>query len=131
VLLVEDETPLRRVAERLLQRAGFAVQAADCAEVALELIEASGGARPPAALVSDVAMPGMDGLALARGLRARWPGLPVLLLSGYAEAMLDRDLAAEGIAFLAKPFAPSELPERVADLLATGERSSAERSRVS
>jgi two-component system, cell cycle sensor histidine kinase and response regulator CckA len=97
------------------------VQAADCAEAALELVEACPApAAPPAALVSDVAMPGMDGLALARRLRARWPGLPVLLLSGYAEAMLDHDLAAEGIGFLAKPFAPSELPERLAALLATG-----------
>jgi two-component system cell cycle sensor histidine kinase/response regulator CckA len=60
-------------------------------------------------LISDVAMPGMDGVALARSLRSRWPELPVLLMSGYAEAALESDLVGEGFHFLAKPYAPAEL----------------------
>jgi two-component system cell cycle sensor histidine kinase/response regulator CckA len=106
VVLVEDEDALRRLAERVLARAGHAVLPADSAEAALALLEA---AARPAILVSDVAMPGMDGVALARGLRSRWPDLPVLLLSGYAEAALGADLAGEGFHFLAKPYAPAEL----------------------
>jgi two-component system cell cycle sensor histidine kinase/response regulator CckA len=106
VLLVEDEASLARLAERLLQRAGHAVAVADCAESALERIEAG---MVPAALVSDVAMPGMDGLALARALRQRWPGLPVVLLSGYAESALGQDFVEEGFRFLAKPYAAQEL----------------------
>jgi two-component system cell cycle sensor histidine kinase/response regulator CckA len=106
VLLVEDEAPLRRLATLVLQRAGHEVLAADCAEAALDLLE---DAPPPAALVSDVAMPGMDGLELARALRARWPDLPILLLSGYAESALGRDFDAEGLRFLAKPYTPEEL----------------------
>jgi two-component system cell cycle sensor histidine kinase/response regulator CckA len=106
LLLVEDEAPLRRLAERVLARAGHAVLAAESAEAALDLL-AEGPA--PAALVSDVSMPGMDGLALARELRRRWPGLPVVLLSGYAAGTIGRDLESEGIRFLAKPYAPADL----------------------
>jgi len=91
VLLVEDEAPLRRLGEQILRRAGHQVVTADSAEAALDLL-ASGQA--PAILVSDVAMPGIDGVELARRCRARWPHLPVLLLSGYAEATLHVDLEA-------------------------------------
>jgi two-component system cell cycle sensor histidine kinase/response regulator CckA len=116
VLLVEDEPPLLRLAARALCGAGFEVVTAGCAAEALELLESSETA--PAALVSDVVMPGMDGLALAGQLRARWPGLPVLLVSGYAEAALGRDLAAEGLRLLAKPYGLSELVAELRALLA-------------
>ncbi len=68
-------------------------------------------------LVTDVAMPGADGLTLARLLRARFPGLPVLLMSGYAEVTLGQDLEAEALRLLPKPFAPAELAAAVAEAL--------------
>ncbi|WP_200305832.1 response regulator, partial [Paracraurococcus ruber] len=114
VLLVEDETALRRLGTRVLERDGHAVLAADCAEAALALVEAGAA---PCLLVSDVAMPGMDGIDLARAVRARFPALPVLLLSGYAERALDADFAAQGYRFLAKPFAPADLAREVAAAL--------------
>lgn len=117
VLLVEDETPLRQLGTRLLERAGHTVLAADSAESALALVEAGAA---PAALVSDVAMPGQDGVELARRLRARWPALPVLLLSGYAERMLEGDLGAEGFRFLGKPFGAADLLREVAAALGHG-----------
>ncbi len=106
LLLVEDEAPLRLLAERALRRAGHVVAAAEDAEDALDQVAAG---LTPAALVADVSMPGLDGLALARQLRQRWPGLPVVLLSGYAASTLGADLESEGIRFLAKPYAPAEL----------------------
>ncbi|MDO9709340.1 ATP-binding protein [Paracraurococcus lichenis] len=117
ILLVEDEAPLRLLGTRLLERAGHGVLAADSAESALALLEE--GARP-AMLVSDVAMPGMDGLDLARRLRARWPALPVLLLSGYAERVIEEVPDIEGIRFLAKPFGAAELLREVAAALGPG-----------
>jgi two-component system cell cycle sensor histidine kinase/response regulator CckA len=107
VLLVEDEVPLLRLAERALRRAGFNVLSAGSAEEALELMAAEGPR--PVALVSDVVMPGMDGLELATRLRAADPDLPVLLVSGYAEAALGRDLAAERLRLLPKPYSLSDL----------------------
>ncbi len=115
LLLVEDEAPLRRLAERALTRAGYVVLAAEDAEDALEQMQ---GALQPAALVSDVSMPGMDGLALARALRQRWPGLPVLLLSGYAASTIGSDLESEGIRFVAKPYAPADLLVAVGQVMA-------------
>ena len=107
VLLVEDEPPLLRLAARALRGAGYTVLTASSAEEALELLE--GGAPVPCALVSDVVMPGLDGFGLAAELRARYPALPVLLVSGYAEAALGRDLAAEGIRLLPKPYGLADL----------------------
>lgn len=109
LLLVEDEAPLRRLAERALARAGWAVMAAEDAESALALVEAA--AEPPALLVSDVVMPGMDGVALAAQLRERFPGLPVLLVSGYAPSMVEQGLPGGALHFLAKPYRPAELVE--------------------
>lgn len=122
ILLVEDEAPLRRLGALVLRRAGHEVLEAESAEAALDLLAE---APPPAALVSDVAMPGQDGLDLARSLRARWPGLPVVLLSGYAEAALGQDLEGEGLHFLAKPYAPAELLAALAAVLGPGEAAAA------
>ena len=110
VLLVEDEAPLRRLAERALRRAGHDVAVAEDAETALELIEAG---LVPGQLVSDVAMPGMDGVALAQALRLRFPALPVLLVSGYAQSAVEAAPDAAGIRFLAKPYSPAGLVEAV------------------
>jgi two-component system cell cycle sensor histidine kinase/response regulator CckA len=115
ILLVEDEPPLLRLAARALRGAGYAVLTASSAEDALELLDA--GAPAPRALVSDVVMPGLDGLGLAAALRARYPALPVLLVSGYAEAALGRDLAAEGIRLLPKPYGLADLVTELRSIL--------------
>ncbi len=104
VLLVEDEPVLQRLAERVLRRAGHASLLAGSAEAALDLLERSPA---PGLLVCDIALPGMDGVALARRLRDRWPRLPVVLASGYGGQR--EGLAAEGFHWLAKPYTPEEL----------------------
>jgi two-component system cell cycle sensor histidine kinase/response regulator CckA len=111
ILLVEDEEPLRRLAERTLRRKGYEVAVAEDAESALALLDAG---LVPGLLVSDVAMPGMDGVALARAIRQNLPGLPVLLVSGYANALVEAELGGESIRFLAKPYAPADLAAAVA-----------------
>jgi len=115
VLLVEDEAPLLRLAERALTRAGFPVVTAGSAEEALVLLDS--GMEPPLALISDVVMPGIDGLELATRLRARDPSLPVLLVSGYAEAALGRDLAAERLRLMAKPYHLADLVRELRAML--------------
>jgi two-component system cell cycle sensor histidine kinase/response regulator CckA len=115
ILLAEDEPALLRLASQALGLGGHTVLSAADGYTAIEMIEA--GARPEL-LVSDVSMPGMDGVALARAARAICPGLPVLLLSGYAAATLAVDMAAEGWHFLAKPCHGEALREAVTAALA-------------
>ncbi len=110
VLLVEDEAPVRRLTERALLRAGWQVSAVDSAEAALAQMPRPGDqAAPPCVLVSDIVLPGMDGTELARAVRAVWPDLPVVLVSGYTDSALLGDLTAQGVSFLAKPFSLREL----------------------
>ncbi len=116
VLLVDDEAPVRRLAERALTRQGFGVIAASSAEDALETL--AGIPSPPelACVISDVLMPGLDGPALVRQLRKTYPALPAILMSGYADAGLRDSLQAADISFLAKPFSMAELTRLAATL---------------
>jgi two-component system cell cycle sensor histidine kinase/response regulator CckA len=118
VLVVEDEEPVRRVLARALIRAGWRVLAAETGESALEML---GGPKDSpesqlSVVISDVVMPGMDGLALVRAVRVRYPNVPAVLVSGYAEPVLRQELTAQDISFLPKPYATAELLELVARL---------------
>lgn len=115
ILLVDDERTLLRVAALTLRQAGHEVLAQEDSQDALDAIRE--GLRP-ALLVTDVAMPGLDGLELARAARAVQPDLPVLLLSGYSAASVGGAPEREGFAFLAKPFTPEALRAAVATRLA-------------
>ena len=103
VLLVEDEPSVRRLTERALRKAGWDVLVAASAEEAQALLSAPDAA-PPALVVSDIALPGMAGTGLAAELRRRWPGLPIILVSGYAESGGGSDPVGKGLAFLPKPY---------------------------
>jgi two-component system cell cycle sensor histidine kinase/response regulator CckA len=110
ILLVEDEESVRRLTERALRRAGWQVLAVESAEAALELLPHPGGpTEPPCVLLSDIILPGMDGTGLARTVRAVWPDMPIVLVSGYTDSALLGDLLAQGVAFLTKPFRLREL----------------------
>jgi CheY-like chemotaxis protein len=86
---------------------------ANSAEEALRM--GSGGA-PSRHVVTDHLMPGRSGVDLARDLRSRWPDLPVLIVSGYAEA----DGVAPGLPRLTKPFRSAELAAILAALMSGG-----------
>jgi two-component system cell cycle sensor histidine kinase/response regulator CckA len=117
-LVVEDEAPVRLVLTRALTRAGWRVLAAETAESALEMLPGPDESHESqlSVVISDVVMPGMDGAALVRAVRRIYPGIPAVLVSGYAEPVLRQDLASADIAFLAKPYATAELLELVARL---------------
>jgi CheY-like chemotaxis protein len=114
LLLVDDDEAVRNVVATILRRAGHDVTVAADAERALQA--AGHSARPFELLISDVVMPGMSGVELSRELRARSPGLKVLLLSGYP----GRDAPAGedgGMDYLAKPVTPEQLLNRIDQLL--------------
>jgi two-component system, cell cycle sensor histidine kinase and response regulator CckA len=114
ILLVEDEAMVRAVAERALTRQGYQVLTANNGEEALELL--IGGA-PVDLLISDVVMPTMDGPALVRAARERFPELKVLFMSGYAEEQLRKSIDIERIAFLSKPFSVQQLGRAARDAI--------------
>jgi CheY-like chemotaxis protein len=100
VLLVEDEDAVRGMARRALEGAGFQVLAAANGAEALAL--ASDHPSIPGLLLTDLVMPGMNGRELARQVTQRWPGVPVLYMSGYSdEVALRQDLDGT---LLQKPF---------------------------
>ena len=115
ILLVEDEEMVRAVAERALTRQGYTVITAEHGEAALELLAKC---ERPDLLISDVVMPLMDGPTMVRHVRARYPDLPILFMSGYAEEQLRKSIDIDNVAFLAKPFSVQELAEATRVLVA-------------
>jgi two-component system cell cycle sensor histidine kinase/response regulator CckA len=115
ILLVEDEDMVRAVAERALTRQGYTVLTAENGEAALELIASSDR---PDLLISDVVMPTMDGPTMVARVRRRYPDLPILFMSGYAEEQLRRSIDLDHVAFLPKPFSVQQLAEAARDALA-------------
>lgn len=114
VLLVEDEDMVRAVAERALTRAGYEITACANGEEGLAAIEEGGEFD---IVVSDVVMPGMDGPAMVRAIRAKIPGMPVLFMSGYAEEQLRRDIDIADMHFIAKPFSVASIGDKVGAVL--------------
>lgn len=120
VLIVDDEEPVRRVASRLLARSGYEVREAANGAEALRVLAAANGAID--LLVSDIIMPEMGGLELARRAAADFPGLPILLISGYSDSQdLGQSIPAD-LDLLQKPFSGNELAAAVARCLAGGKR---------
>jgi two-component system NtrC family sensor kinase len=109
VLLVEDNPDVAVIAQDYLKQCGCTVVHADSAEVAIELLKTD----PDIALVfSDIVMPGMNGLELARLVRDHYPGIGLILASGYSEKAA---LAlAEGFALLNKPYSLDTLRQALA-----------------
>ncbi len=100
VLLVEDEDNERFTLTRVLERAGYEVTALPRGNDALDVLAAT----PCDVLVTDLMMPGIDGLSLARRVHERYPSLPIVLTSAFpmCRAQLDRlDIATAR--FLGKP----------------------------
>jgi two-component system, OmpR family, response regulator MprA len=117
VLVVDDDPPLRRMLERTLLAEGYQVTVA--ADGGAALAEAERTA--PDLIVLDVAMPGLDGLTVARRLRSKGVPTPILMLTAR-DAVPDRVAGLEAGAddYLVKPFAVQELIARLRALTRRG-----------
>jgi CheY-like chemotaxis protein len=120
ILVVDDEKRIADTLALILGSKGYVSEAAYDAATALEVCRA----RTPNLLISDVVMPGMNGIELGIAIRRDFPACQVLLFSGQAATaeMLD-DASAHGHSFelLAKPVHPVELLEKVEQLLGAGD----------
>ena len=115
VLIVDDEEPLLRPINRLLNAEGFDTATARNGFEAIKRLRVS--PKPLDVALIDISMPGLDGVETARQLRLLQPGLPVLLTSGYASMIQSQGIPFDDITrFAKKPWNNVELIETLHDL---------------
>ena len=112
VLLVEDQEIVRSMFVRALVGMGFQVHTAVDGETALEVLSR----HAVDVVVSDVVMPRLGGIELSKRIAAQWPGVRVLLVTGFVDEPMG---VPPGVPVLGKPFLPRELAHRIRGLLAT------------
>jgi signal transduction histidine kinase len=118
VLYVEDHPAVAAVTEEMIKELGYDVLWVDNAGAALELLDRG---EKFDVVLSDIVMPGaMNGIELAREIQRRFPALPVLLTSAYAEAVSDAE--REKLTILAKPYRTRSLGDALALCLASARR---------
>ena len=116
ILLVEDEPEVRRVCALTLRALGYAVVVANDAEHAIKICAAD--ERTLHAVLTDVVMPGISGVAMVERLRALRRGLKVLFMSGYTDRQIvDATTLNASAAFINKPFTPDALGQQLRLLL--------------
>ncbi|RZU49250.1 PAS/PAC sensor hybrid histidine kinase [Krasilnikovia cinnamomea] len=114
VLVAEDDPEVRRIAVRILETNGYQVSQAEHGRAALDRIHR----RPFDLLITDVIMPEMSGSRLAETVRMQYPGLRILLISGYSEETARvQHLVMDGVPLIHKPFTAVELLDAVRQAL--------------
>ena len=115
VLFTEDESQVRALTRMQLERGGYRVLSASNASEALSIARTFDGTID--ALVTDIVMPGINGIDLATALVAERPDLRVLFVSGYAEKQLPMDGSLPHARLLPKPFTMKELPTALSEVM--------------
>jgi PAS domain S-box-containing protein len=115
VLVVDDDELVRETTSQMLGQLGYRVLQAGSGGAALELLS---GRRKIDLLIVDFAMPGMNGVELAKLAAAKRPRLPILMATGFADHSAIQHLAADQL--LTKPFSEAELAQRVRRALEDG-----------
>jgi DNA-binding NtrC family response regulator len=119
VLVVDDEAGFRKVLGALLEQAGFSVTTAASGQEALECVRS----QDPEVVLSDLKMPGMDGLELLGALRREFPEIPVVLLTAHGSIETAVEAMKQGAHdFLPKPFDRERVLEVVAKAAGQAER---------
>ena len=119
ILIVEDDESVRVFTARAIAASGHAVDTAQDGDLGLATIREAQGAYD--LVLSDIRMPAMDGIEMAKQAAGEFPGLKILLMTGYAE---QRERAADlenvVIDVVAKPFSLNEIRTRVERAIAHG-----------
>lgn len=117
ILVIDDQEPIRRIVRRALEQAGHEVEDAGDGGPGLEML-----ARHPAdVVISDIFMPGQDGIQTLRAIRKQFPAVKVIVISGGdSTGMLDLRRDAEllgAVKSLQKPFTAREIVDLVNSVL--------------
>ncbi|WP_119461432.1 response regulator [Rhodospirillaceae bacterium SYSU D60014] len=119
ILVAEDDEAVRQFVSRALSLQGHEVTAVDDGGQALEALHA----RTYDLLLTDIVMPGLDGIALALKAAKAYPDMPVLMMTGYAaERQRAHNLDALICQVISKPFSLKEICATVNDTLRKGRR---------
>ncbi len=114
ILVVDDEEAIRRMMEKMLGNSGYTVLNASSGVEALSVCEEKGAALQ--LVVTDVAMPGMNGFDLAERISERWPSIRILFMSGCVNDLSVRRQLYER-PLLPKPFTREGLSQKIRELL--------------
>lgn len=114
ILLVEDAAPLRAVIRELLERLAYTVLEAEDAAGAHQIADRH---KDIALLLTDLNLPKTSGIAMAKSLLKKRPGLKVLYMSGHPNGVVQRGVQEAGTGFLQKPFSQETLAKKLRDLL--------------
>jgi CheY-like chemotaxis protein len=120
ILLIDDDSAVREVTSSMLKELGYIVLEVGSGGAALDMLE---GQTNIDLVLLDLAMPGMSGVEVARQVQLKYPSLPTLFVTGYADKAMLRDVGDERI--IKKPFVGDELTEKVNAALVKAPRSSA------
>ena len=112
ILIVEDDEPVRTLAARALERDGHDVETAEDGELGLDRIRHNDGGYD--LVVSDIRMPAMDGIEMAKAAARLYPKLKIMLVTGYAEQREQaEDLRDIIVEVVPKPFTLAQIREKV------------------
>jgi signal transduction histidine kinase/ActR/RegA family two-component response regulator len=115
ILVVEDAAPLRDLVCQALNVSGCTVLSAAEAQEALRILSQQKGMIH--LLITDVIMPGMNGPALAKQVRAMRPETKILYMTGYSGEFVRSDMLIPGVSFIQKPFTPADLRRKIRKML--------------
>jgi len=123
ILVVEDDIDLRDALSDTLQLAGYAVCVAQDGRMALDMIES----KEPVLVITDIQMPRMDGHALLKHIKKRWPDLPVMIMTAYGSIEKAVQAMRDGaVDYMTKPFEAEVLVNMVGQYINTVSSESSE-----
>jgi signal transduction histidine kinase/CheY-like chemotaxis protein len=126
VLVVDDEPAVRKLLARILRSRGYDVFETEDAHSALALMSSAN--KPMDLVVTDIVMPSMSGVRLAEQIRAQWPSVKILFVSGFPSADAIPASEIPYSALLGKPFTPDEIEAKVRELLDGGSKTMVKRA---
>jgi DNA-binding NtrC family response regulator len=114
ILVVDDQESMRTLLQDMLEVIGYEVTLAEGGEQALSILQ-SGDFN---LVLSDLNMPGMDGSALLRAIKATWPSLPVVIITGYGTFHTEKRVMKEGAdGYISKPCTLSKIEKTMSTIL--------------